>query len=186
MADHSLDRAASSTDLKRRRFLKYLISGATGALVAEWGVRVASRELTLEDLCSASPENSRCKDYLPGVQAVDLKGTPISASALLVKAKPNEPIVVKGLPTGEPTYLVITKSVKIAPYAIAPTCTHLGCTVKWRSNQNRFVCPCHGSEYDAQGRVVQGPARRPLPLITAVVKKDQIRLVDRAPAIDPR
>ena len=46
-------------------------------------------------------------------------------------------------------------------YAITSTCTHLGCTVA-RSKEG-FACPCHGSRFDARGRVVGGPAPRPLP-----------------------
>ncbi|MDZ7967548.1 MAG: hypothetical protein RM368_21770 [Nostoc sp. DedSLP03] len=38
----------------------------------------------------------------------------------------------------------------------------------------------------AQGRVVRDPAKRSLPLITVVVKQNQIRLVDRKPAVDAR
>jgi len=46
-------------------------------------------------------------------------------------------------------------------YAITSTCTHLGCTVA-RSKEG-FACPCHGSRFDSRGRVVGGPAPRPLP-----------------------
>lgn len=46
-------------------------------------------------------------------------------------------------------------------YAITSTCTHLGCTVA-RTKQG-FACPCHGSRFDSRGRVVGGPAPRPLP-----------------------
>jgi Rieske Fe-S protein len=45
-------------------------------------------------------------------------------------------------------------------YAISSTCTHLGCTVK-RASQG-FECPCHGSRFDDDGRVVRGPAPSPL------------------------
>lgn len=46
-------------------------------------------------------------------------------------------------------------------YAISSTCTHLGCTVA--RSQEGFACPCHGSRFDSTGRVVGGPAPRPLP-----------------------
>ena len=171
----------------RRQFLRYLVGGTTGAIAI--GFLFPSRstgvEPTLEDLCSSSPFNSRCKDYLPGVQAQDEKGNAIAADRLS-QAKPGEPIAVKGLSDPALTYLVITSSSAIAPYAIKPVCTHLGCTVNWKSDQQRFVCPCHGSQYDAQGRVMRGPARRSLPLRSVVVKQNQVRLIDRPPAIDPR
>ena len=46
-------------------------------------------------------------------------------------------------------------------YAVSAICTHLGCKVALADNQG-FDCPCHDSEYDLQGNVLQGPARLPL------------------------
>ena len=45
-------------------------------------------------------------------------------------------------------------------YALSLVCTHLGCTVTVSSG--RLSCPCHGSEFDRQGRVLKGPADKPL------------------------
>ena len=47
-------------------------------------------------------------------------------------------------------------------YALWARCTHLGCTPSWFSDQNRFKCPCHGSNYTMGGDVIAGPAPRPL------------------------
>ena len=44
--------------------------------------------------------------------------------------------------------------------ALSLVCTHLGCTVEPKGHD--FVCPCHGSRYNADGRVVRGPAQQPL------------------------
>jgi cytochrome b6-f complex iron-sulfur subunit len=44
--------------------------------------------------------------------------------------------------------------------ALSLVCTHLGCTVE--QFETGFRCPCHGSRYDGQGQVKQGPARLPL------------------------
>jgi cytochrome b6-f complex iron-sulfur subunit len=44
--------------------------------------------------------------------------------------------------------------------ALSLVCTHLGCAVEERPDG--FACPCHGSRYDSQGEVLQGPAARPL------------------------
>ena len=44
--------------------------------------------------------------------------------------------------------------------ALSLVCTHLGCTVQ--EKPDGFACPCHGSRYDEEGKVVRGPAQKPL------------------------
>jgi nitrite reductase/ring-hydroxylating ferredoxin subunit len=48
--------------------------------------------------------------------------------------------------------------------AMSAVCTHLGCTV--RHDDQGLVCPCHGSRYDEEGRVVDGPAPAPLAFLS--------------------
>ncbi|PID91010.1 MAG: hypothetical protein CSA96_10540 [Bacteroidetes bacterium] len=45
--------------------------------------------------------------------------------------------------------------------AVSARCTHLGCIVQQEGDG--FACPCHGSFYDLNGRVLSGPAPRNLP-----------------------
>jgi cytochrome b6-f complex iron-sulfur subunit len=187
MADDLLQSCKSLMSNKnRRRFLKYMVSGTVGISAVGWlfSKRGQSREPELENLCSYFPKNPRCENYLPGVEALDRQGKPIHADTLLTSSKPGDRILAKGLPRN--AYLVIGQGPKIAEYAISSVCAHLGCTVGWHPEQNRFICPCHGSQYDAEGRVVRGPARRSLPLLTLVVKQNQVRLVNVPLAVDPR
>lgn len=44
-------------------------------------------------------------------------------------------------------------------------CTHMGCIVGWDDDTHLWQCPCHGSQYDANGKVVHGPAKRDLPAL---------------------
>ena len=46
--------------------------------------------------------------------------------------------------------------------AFGPQCTHLGCAYHWDDSKSEFLCPCHNSLFDAEGKVVSGPAPRPL------------------------
>ena len=48
--------------------------------------------------------------------------------------------------------------------AMSRTCTHLACTVPWVSKENKFICPCHSSEFDIRGEVANPPAPRALDL----------------------
>jgi Rieske Fe-S protein len=66
---------------------------------------------------------------------------------------------IRVLPDGhtEPVYVLATADGFVA---LSPICTHRGCTVD--VNGQRLVCPCHGSTYDREGRVLKGPAQRPL------------------------
>jgi len=46
--------------------------------------------------------------------------------------------------------------------AMSNICTHLGCHIRWISEQNHFFCPCHNGVFDSSGNVVSGPPPRPL------------------------
>lgn len=47
-------------------------------------------------------------------------------------------------------------------HAVSSVCTHLGCLVKFNAAETTWDCPCHGSRFDIGGKVLDGPATRPL------------------------
>jgi len=72
---------------------------------------------------------------------------------------------------------------KDIPYiAFSGKCPHLGCGFKWRKHKVLgpvFLCPCHVSIYDASGRVLEGPAPRPLdPLPIQVSASGEVQIID--------
>ena len=64
---------------------------------------------------------------------------------------------------GDATYLIVKDDGTLADYGLNAVCTHLGCVVPWNKAENKFKCPCHGSQYNAEGKVIRGPA----PLVRA-------------------
>ncbi len=68
--------------------------------------------------------------------------------------------------------------------ALHRECTHLGCTVPWNADEQRFICPCHASAYDIKGNVLNPPAPRALDLFAVriengIVKIDTSRTLKR-------
>jgi cytochrome b6-f complex iron-sulfur subunit len=46
--------------------------------------------------------------------------------------------------------------------ALYKVCTHLGCLYAWRDQEGKFICPCHGSQFEYNGTYLRGPAPRSL------------------------
>lgn len=47
-------------------------------------------------------------------------------------------------------------------HAVSPICTHLRCVVAFDAEQTGWRCPCHGSRFTVDGKVLRGPAKQPL------------------------
>ena len=58
--------------------------------------------------------------------------------------------------------LAVWKDESGTPRALSASCTHLGCTVTWNNADRTWDCPCHGSMFTCDGRVIHGPATKPL------------------------
>lgn len=99
-----------------------------------------------------------------GVSAKNALGDDLFAQAYLSEKPAGDRSLAQGL-KGDATYLIVKDDKTLETYGLNAVCTHLGCVVPWSAANNKFMCPCHGSQYAPDGHVVRGPA--PLPLALA-------------------
>lgn len=85
----------------------------------------------------------------------------------------SEPVVVTAPGLSHPVILIQVDENTFR--AVSAKCTHLGCHVQ--PSRTFLVCPCHGSTYDLEGRVVRGPAQRALTIYPVEVKGDGIQII---------
>ena len=86
------------------------------------------------------------------------------------RARPAEASSARDVPSGE-ARVVRSGLGKVGVYrdddgalhAVSLRCTHLGCLVRWNGAERSWDCPCHGSRFDVDGDVLEGPAVDPLP-----------------------
>jgi cytochrome b6-f complex iron-sulfur subunit len=119
------------------------------------GVGWIASSLPVTIAACASQKNTK------GWQTVGTKEELDKTGQLLVNNSPIGPVLVVGTSN--------TKTV-----AVNPTCTHKGCTVEWKNDAKKFVCPCHDSEFDASGKVLKGPAKQPLATYVAKIEGDSV------------
>lgn len=58
--------------------------------------------------------------------------------------------------------------------AFSATCTHLDCTVQYRSDFGLIWCACHNGKYDLNGKNVSGPPPRPLDTFDVALQGDDV------------
>jgi len=73
---------------------------------------------------------------------------------------------------GKPAILIRIKQQKVI--ALSAVCTHLGCIVKYAESDKLIKCPCHGAVYAITGKVLAGPAPRPLPVFASRIEGDKV------------
>lgn len=123
-------------EMSRREFLNYAWLASLGILTAQTGV------LTYQFA-------------LPRLKPGEFGGVVPAGLASALPGTGEQPL---GFPRAKFWWIVD----EIGARAIYKVCTHLGCIYDWKPNENRFICPCHGSTFERDGTFVKGPAPRDL------------------------
>ena len=144
------DDSSATVDPGRRNFLNWFLSTSAGAF-----------------LVSVTYPLSR---YL-----IPPEVTESTASTVTLSIKPNDIKANSGQIFrfgSQPAILV--KDTNDELKAFSAVCTHLSCTVQYRSDINQIWCACHNGHFDLNGRNVEGPPPKPLDQYVVNVRADQI------------
>lgn len=144
--------------MDRRTFLTWVGVGWLASSLPVALAACASNSTTNDNALTATPPTNPDGFQTVGTVAeLDRKGQ------ILNKQLANSPVLVIRNPNNTNTLA-----------AVNPTCTHKGCTVAWKTDKKLFVCPCHDAEYSADGKVVEGPAKKSLPVYEAKIEGDAV------------
>ncbi len=119
----------------------------------------------IKPLASAMTFLEENKDY-PLCMIKD-RITPAEASSV-AEVKPGEGKIVRVKGKKTAVYRAEDGTVQ----ALSPICTHLGCYVAFNNSEKSWDCPCHGSRFSTDGKVINGPTKAPLKPINLEVEEE--------------
>ena len=59
---------------------------------------------------------------------------------------------------------------------LSPVCPHLGCSVRWVGDQDKFICPCHSGTFTADGERIAGPPPRSMDTLESKVEGGMLKV----------
>lgn len=59
---------------------------------------------------------------------------------------------------------------------LSPICPHLGCSIRWVGDQDKFICPCHGGVWTADGKLIAGPPPRSMDSLESKVEDGVLKV----------
>ncbi|MBT9315135.1 QcrA and Rieske domain-containing protein [Leptothoe spongobia] len=151
--------------MKRREF-----GNLVGLGLIATSLPVAIAACKSEDTISDTPADST-----PEVPAVKIDETPradgFAALGTVTDLDTKGYLGKKGFIAG-PVIVIRDPDNADGVIALNSMCTHQGCGVEWKDNA--FACPCHGSKFNIDGSVANGPATEPLAPYEAMIDGDLV------------
>lgn len=141
----------------RRRFLGYAIGGAAGAITLGYAIPLVDYVVE-PSLAREKPEWSE----VGSIAEIE----PESPASINFYAQTKAGWMEKKVEHD----VWVVKHADGSAEVFSPVCPHLGCGYRWDAVDRKFKCPCHGSTFDINGRVLGGPAPRDLDTLPAKVE----------------
>jgi glycine/D-amino acid oxidase-like deaminating enzyme/nitrite reductase/ring-hydroxylating ferredoxin subunit len=143
-------------------FMKWGLSSATFAamLLAD---RIAGRDNSWAEVFAPSRVSLR------SAHEVAQLGAKFAFDFVADRLRPPQALSAEAVPNGEARVLPdglgrkgVYRDENGLLHAVSLRCTHLGCLLRFNSAERSWDCPCHGSRFDVDGGVLEGPAVEPL------------------------
>lgn len=148
-------------ELSRRDFLRGTAVCTAACAAGAFGLQLAG--------CAGTDSQNRATGDQSAAGAASIVATANDDGTLTVAGggtlKPGAALLFTLPQNQEPAFVFVAANGDLR--AVSAKCTHVGCTVEWQSGEQQFVCPCHKSRFSAQGAVLNGPAKLPLPRFAA-------------------
>ncbi|MBL7959496.1 Rieske (2Fe-2S) protein [bacterium] len=150
----------SSNAVSRRNFLSSVLATSSG--------------LVLGNLASSSPLNAAGildEPHAGGNSlSINIEDYPELKEAGGYK-------VLKEVAIGDMTdSIIIVRKSDTDFLAYSSICRHKKCNVKYKKERDLFVCPCHGSTYDINGKVIKGPSQGDIPKYKTKLKNNTLEI----------
>jgi menaquinol-cytochrome c reductase iron-sulfur subunit len=153
--------APEQNDSQRRRFLKRLVGALMTPLVVLLGWPL------VQSVVGALYRIPRAMFARVGPMASFPPGRPVSP---LFKRR-RETAYLRGETTDD---VWVIRHSDTEATVFSPICPHLGCRYDWYPQANQFICPCHGSVFSLEGKVLGGPAPRGLDTLPYKVENGEL------------
>jgi cytochrome b6-f complex iron-sulfur subunit len=154
--------------LDRRQFLRQTACTAGGLVLGLTAVGAVAKKGLAEEKDDTAKEKPEEKDDVLVLELSEHKKLSKAGGFEVVKLD-NERIIVVN--TGKDNFV-----------ACSAVCTHRGCEVAYEHGARQFACPCHNARYELDGKVVRGPAKKPLHSYPAEATESAVKIKLDSPA----
>ena len=157
--------AQKSTEITRRSFFASMLGACAGLIATIVGMPMFRYILYPVQAVSRSDKWTEVGD----VSEFDNLNNPVTKTIPLVQRDGWREVVSN-------QSVFVSRSANGMLQVLSPVCPHLGCSVAWHENQNKFICPCHGGQFAADGKRLSGPPPRGLDTLDVQVKDGKLQV----------
>ena len=151
----------NNTEIPRRQFFKVITRVFGGFITLALGI----------PFINSLVENISNKGNKIYSRLININSVPKEKPINLPFAMTEKDAFIK---TVQPENVWAVKNSNSETKVFSPICPHLGCRYQWHSERKLFICPCHHSVFNIEGKVISGPSPRPLDTLPTKIRNNYL------------